>query len=150
MEKSFKEVSMENIDKYIGIPYSFNESSFKAADCAGLVKLFYTEHNWQPNDYPLPTERDWYVRQPFAMERFLVKNFDRERDVNKLEFGDLVLTQINNETHLLIYLEYGDCLSTFPPKCVQWNGTELPDRSFIVHRDIWQKGYVSGFKRRKE
>ena len=39
---------MEDISKYIGIPYKFNGDATEGADCAGLVMLFYRD--WETYD----------------------------------------------------------------------------------------------------
>jgi cell wall-associated NlpC family hydrolase len=139
---------MKDISKFIGIPYGFNMNSYSQADCAGLTQLFYCEHGYQPQEYPKPTEHEWWIKNPFLMERFLLKNFDKTKNIQELKYGDLILTEISGESHLLIYLEYGKCLTTFPPGVKQWDGSEMPDRSCIVRKDIWLHGFKMGFKRR--
>jgi len=140
---------MENTNRYIGIPWVFNEDSFEAADCTGLVQLFYQEHGWKPNTYPKPTARDWYLVDKLGMQKFLVKNFDKTRDAEDLQFGDVVYMMINGEGHCGIYLEYGKVLSTFPPGVKLWDGSMMPDRSFILRESMWKPVFKAGFKRKE-
>ena len=139
----------EDISKFIGIPYLFNGDTQEGADCSGLALFFYRQHNWKPDSYDKPIEREWWVKHPFMMERFLLKHFDKTKDISKLSYGDLILTKIGGESHLLIYLKYNRCLTTFPPNVKQWDGSILPDKSMIVHKDIWFSGFKMGFLRRK-
>jgi cell wall-associated NlpC family hydrolase len=138
---------LEDIGKYIGIPYGFNMSNHGSADCSGLVMMFYREHGWTPDTYDLPTERQWYIKNPYLMERFLLKHWKRTKDINALTFGDVVLMDINKESHAGIVLQYNRLLTTFPPGCKQWDGTELPSRSMIIKKQLWIPWFKSGFQR---
>lgn len=140
---------MEDISKYIGIPYEFNGDTTDGADCAGLVMLFYRNHNWKPTHYEKPTEREWYKTQPFKMERFLLRNYNKVTKDN-LSFGDIILCKINGESHALIYLWYGKVLTTFPPSMPQWNSEKLPSKSMVLHREMWDSGFISGFHRKED
>ena len=101
---------MEDISKYIGIPYEFN-----GMDCAGLVMKFYRDHGWKPDTYEKPKDPNWFKTNPFAMDRFLLKNYRKVNDIKSLTFGDIIWTKIGGEGHVLIYLWYGKALTTFPP-----------------------------------
>ena len=142
---------MENFDKYREIPYLFNGETTEGADCAGLAKMFYIDHGWTDVcDYPKPQEKQWYVHDRYYMERYLLKHFDKTRDIDALEFGDLAVVRINGETHLFIYLGYDRVLTTYP-KLDKWNG----GCSFIDRlKKYWltRNGveFVAGFKRRKQ
>ena len=141
---------MKDISKFIGIPWEFNRSDYSGADCSGLALLFYREHKWKPDNYVKPKEKNWYVKNPYKMERFLLKNFRKLKDISELQYGDLILCKINGESHMLIYIEYGKVLSTFPNTTPQWNGVTLPNQSMLIHRDIWENGYIAGFRRKEE
>ena len=138
---------MENISKYIGIPHIFSQSSFEAADCVGLVRLWFKEHQWKPSCYDGEFTKDWYEKDPLRMVRYLTKNFYKVKDVSELHLGDIVYFCINSEGHCALYLEYGKILTTFP-KGTQWDGSDLPDKSMIVHRNLWEQGFRAGFRRR--
>lgn len=138
---------MENINKYIGIPYEFAGSSFNGLDCVGLLRLFFKEHHWKPDIYDGVFQKDWYKTTPLRMIKFFCRNFSKIRNVDDLMFGDIVYFHINGEGHCAIYLEYGKILTTFPDKCKQWDGTYLPSRTMIVHRNIWEQGFKGGFRR---
>ncbi len=137
---------MEDLKKYIGIPYGFNESSFEAADCAGLVSLFYREHGW-PDDYPKPKTKDWYMKEPLYMQKYLMKNFSMTRDIDELTYGDILYYQINGEGHIGVYLNYGKFLSTYP-KVSEFNG----GCSFIDRCRFWFNmggvKFIAGFRRK--
>jgi len=136
--------------EFIGIPYVFNGDTVDGCDCAGLVRVFYDYHGWNLPTYEKPKDHEWYLKTPFLAERYLLKNFDKTRDVRELTYGDLVLMKIEAESHFAIFLHYNKVLSTFPPGCRQWNGMVMPDRSFIMHKQMWINGFIAGFKRRKE
>jgi NlpC/P60 family. len=93
--------------------------------------------------------KDWYKVEPFRLIRYLAKHLDSTRDASELSFGDVCYFCINGEGHVGIYLEYGKILSTFPPDCQQWDGSILPDRSMVLHKSMWFKGFSAGFKRKR-
>lgn len=39
--------SVHDINKFVGIPHYFGESSFDKCDCLGLCRLFYREHGYK-------------------------------------------------------------------------------------------------------
>ena len=137
-----------DFSKYVGIPFAFNESSFEAADCAGLASLFYREHGWS-GEYPRPKHKDWYITDQLYMQRWLVKNFDMSRDIDDIEFGDLLYFMINGEGHIGVALEYGKFLATYP-KINDFNGGV----SFIDRYKYWfnMRGveFKAVFKRRRK
>ena len=135
------------LNNYVGLPYEFAGSSHDSADCIGLVRLFYKEHNWKPDIYDGPFYHNWYVKTPFRMIRFFIKNMNKIKKSKELQFGDVVLFIINGESHCGIYLEYGKLLTTFPHS-KQWNTSKMPESSFISHRSFWEKGFKIGFRRR--
>ena len=138
----------EDFSKYCGIPYKFNADTFEQADCSGLVKLFYEQHGWSGANYEKPKDEDWYVRDPLYMQRYLVKHFDMTRDINQIEFGDILYFLISGEGHLGIALPYGRILMTYP-KINKFNGGV----SFIDRYKYWfsMRGveFKAVFKRRK-
>ena len=122
-----------NIDKFIGIPHYFGESSFDGCDCIGLVRLFYAEHGWsQDFDDGLPIDKDTYMTAPVwrRLFRYLHKNFTEVSDV---DYGDVVLFRINDCEHLGIIIDkYGRLLSMTVPE------QEGVTTSRVYHRSMWK------------
>ena len=103
-------------NKYIGIPYVFNGRDLKTGvDCAGLIVNLYKDQGWKitSNDGRKITD-DWFVLEPYRFVRYLMKHFDRVESSEELEDGDLILVEINGESHGAIYSGYGTVLTTFP------------------------------------
>lgn len=105
-----------NWNKYIGKPYVFNGRSPESFDCIGLLAVFYKDQGW-PEDFDdgRPIEPNWYELEPYRFARYMVKHFDRTEDINDMSEGDIILWEINGESHTGIYAGYGRFLSTFPP-----------------------------------
>lgn len=139
----------ENIGRFIGIPYEFAKWSYESADCVGLVRLFYSENHWYPDCDDGSFTKDWYVKEPLRLVRYLMKHWNKTRNIEELHYGDAVYFLINGEGHVGIYLEYGKILTTFPPGCKQWDGSILPSTSMILHRCLWEQGFTAGFKRKE-
>lgn len=132
---------MENIDKYIGIPYKFNGRTRESGcDCLGLCYLFYKEHGWITLDDGKPITKDWREKDPNRLARWFGKHFKVTRDPDELEFGDILLFDVFGDTHLAIYLEYGRVLALQLPTR-EWS------KSTIYHKDSWLHGFKAGFKR---
>ena len=132
---------MENIDKYIGIPYKFNGRTRESGcDCLGLCYLFYKEHGWITLDDGKPITKDWREKDPHRLARWFGKHFKVTRDPEQLEFGDILLFDVFGDTHLAIYLEYGRVLALQLP-------TRDWSKSTIYHKDSWLHGFKAGFKR---
>ena len=138
---------MENIDKYINIPYVFAGYDYNGADCVGLLRLFYSEHNWMEM-YDGEFTKDWYKKEPYRMVKWFLRNMNKVRNIDDLQFGDVVYFNINGEGHVGIYYKYGKILTTFPDDSKQWDGTYMPHNSFLCHRQLWEKAYKCGFRRR--
>jgi len=135
--------------KYIGINYEFNGRTLLSADCLGLISLIFEDNHWLPHwDDFRPIEKGWYIKEPYRMLRFLCKNFITVRNMEDLVPNDLLYFNIGGEGHLGLFLEYGRCLTTFPPTEKQWDGTVIPSRSMIIHKQQWSQGFISGFRRR--
>lgn len=131
---------MEDINKYIGIPYKFNGRTRDGCDCLGLCHLFYKEHGWITLDDGKPITKDWQEKDPKRLVRWFAKNFQVTRDPEELEFGDILLFDVGSEVHLALYLEYGRILSSQIP-------TVEFSKSTIYHKDSWVHGFKVGFKR---
>ena len=122
-----------NIDKFIGIPHHFGESSFDGCDCIGLVRLFYAEHGWSQNfDDGLPVDKDTYMTAPVwrRLFRYLHMNFN---EVAVPDYGDVVLFRINDCEHLGVIIDkYGRLLSMTVPE------QEGITTSRVYHRSMWK------------
>ena len=134
-----------NIDKYVGIPHYFGESSFAKCDCIGLCRLFYREHGWmhiedggeEPNQDNFSDLKYW--RRLYA---FCVNNMNKV-DYDNLQYGDFVIFKVEGDLHTGIYLEYGKLLSMQIPT-VYGKTT-----STVYHRRWWTPFFKYAFRRRK-
>lgn len=135
---------MENINKYIGIPHYFGESSFDKCDCIGLCRLFYREHGWKDtfdDGKPVTKEHFSDVGVWRRLYKYCLTKMDRV-EYDELDFGDFVIFQIEGDLHTGIYLGYGDLLSMQVPTVY---GETI---STIYHRAWWTPFYKYSFRRR--
>lgn len=133
---------MESINKYIGIPYKFNGTSFDGVDCLGLCRLFYREHGWIEIDDGLPIDKDWMKNAARRIVRWFGANFEKTRNPDDMSFGDICIFLINGELHFGIYLEYGKLLST------HITDSYKNSYSTIYHRDWWKPFFKVAYKRK--
>ena len=136
-----------NANGYIGIPFKFAGWSHEGADCVGLCRLFYSEHNWKPELYGGTFTKDWWKKRPFRLVMWLRRHMTPIQNQEDLEYGDIMYFHINGEGHVGIYMGYGKMLTTYPPECKQWDRSELPHESMLVPRRIWEQGFKCGFRR---
>lgn len=136
---------MDNIDKFIGIPFVFGTSSFKSCDCIGLCRLFYKEHGWSDtfwdNGEKITEDALACASTWKRLYRYCRKNMDK-RAYGELSFGDFVVFCIAGDLHTGIYLSYGNLLSMQVPTI------EGKSFSTIYHRDWWKPFFKYGFHRR--
>ena len=76
------------------------------------------------------------------MVRYLVKNFKKTTDDTDLSYGDVILTVINGDFHLGVYVGDGRALAMEIP--VQ----EGKSRSTIYKHKYWRLYFRAGFKRK--
>ena len=135
---------MDNINKFIGIPYKFNGDTADGCDCLGLVRYFYREHGWLDVDDGLPIDEHWMDSATSRIRRFFPKHFDIAWKPEDMKYGAVVIFKINSELHFGIYLGYGKMLSTQLT-------TESYDtsRSTIYHRQWWTPWFQVAFNRRE-
>lgn len=129
----------QDLTKFIGIPYEFLGTDFTGVDCIGLCQLFYFQHG-----IPLifrdgrPITKDWYLTEPYRLAKWLVHNFERIENQDYLEYGDVVLFEINGEGHTGIYIGNAKVLTIL----------EVFKKSMIVHLKKENILYRSGFRKR--
>lgn len=137
---------MANLNKYIGIPHYYGQSTFDQCDCAGLAKLFYaTEGFKEPLDdhRPIGTQES-YKGTPLRMLRYLLANLDKIKDHESLQWGDIVVFRISGELHVGIYTRYGKVLSMQVPVVYG------KSKSTIYPKQFWNPLFICGFRSRKE
>ena len=130
------------VDKFIGIRHLFNGDNYDGADCIGLCRLFYKEHGWK-QDFKDGKEvtKDWQRKDRSRLFRYLSRNFKEIKAPELLEYGDVVVFNVNGDYHLGIYLSYGEILAMQVPVI------EGETISTIYHKEIWEKAFKAGFKR---
>ncbi len=105
MKGSKSNMEKQKLNRFVGIPYKYLGTDFTGVDCIGLCQLFFCEHGipmvWRDGR---PIEKDWYVKEPFRIVRWLEKRFNRIKNVDLLQYGDVVLYEINGEGHTGIYV----------------------------------------------
>ena len=129
----------QNIERFIGLPYKFLGTDFTGVDCIGLCQLFFFEHN-----LPIvirdgrPITKDWYLTEPYRLARWLFKNFDKVESIDDLRYGDIVLFEINGESHTGIYIDDYKVLTIL----------EIFKKSMIMHLKRQNMFYQCGFRLR--
>lgn len=130
----------QDLSKFVGLPYKFLGVNFTGVDCIGLCQLFFNEHG-----YPIeirdgrPITKDWYLTEPYRLARWLVKNFDKIENIEDLKYGDIVLFEINGESHTGIYIGNGKALTIL----------EVFKKSMIMHLKKRNIFYQCGFRIRE-
>lgn len=130
----------QNIEKYVGLPFKFLGTDFAGVDCIGLCQLFLCEHGY---DIEIrdgrPITKDWFLTEPYRLARWLIKNFDKIDNMEDLQYGDIVLFEINGESHTGIYLNNGKVLTIL----------EIFKKSMIIHLKKRNIFYQCGFRMRE-
>lgn len=128
----------QNLEKFIGIPYEFLGTDYTGVDCIGLCQLFYFEHGI---DLEFRDGREilktWYLNEPYRLARWLITNFDRVKNRNELEYGDIILFEINGEGHTGIYIGNAKVLTIL----------EFFKKSMIIHLKKGNVLYRGGFRK---
>ena len=98
-------MKQQDLHKFIGIPYKFLGTDFDGCDCIGLCQLFMRSHGiditWRDGR---PIRKDWYLTEPFRLARWLCTYFNKVPSIDALQYGDIVLFEINGESHTGIYV----------------------------------------------
>lgn len=136
----------ENLDKYIGRIHKY-QGTGECCDCLNLVQEFYKDHGYKQdfNDgRPRPQTYDDYItHEPTRLIRYLLKHFFLTKNIDELEYGDVILTLIGGEPHIGVYVGEGKALAM-----------EIPviygkSKSTIYKGRYWKPYFRAGFKRRK-
>ena len=129
----------QNIERFIGLPYKFLGTDFTRVDCIGLCQLFFFEHNISLVIRDgRPITKDWYLTEPYRLARWLFKNFDKVENIDDLRYGDIVLFEINGESHTGIYIDDYKVLTIL----------EVFKKSMIMHLKRQNMFYQCGFRLR--
>ena len=131
-------MNKQKLDKFIGIPYKFLGIDYTGVDCIGLCQLFYFEHGIEL-EFRDGREilKEWYLTEPYRLARWLVTNFNRVKNRDELEYGDIILFEINGEGHTGIYIGDGKVLTIL----------EFFKKSMIIHLKRGNVLYRGGFRK---
>lgn len=134
----------EDLSKYIGLIHRY-QGKGQYCDCLNLVTRFYHDHHYK-QDFDDHKERpktyEEYIKtQPTRMVRYLIKNFKVTENINELEYGDVVLTLINGDPHIGVYIDDDKVLAMEVPVI------EGKSKSTIYKGRYWKPFFRAGFKR---
>ena len=130
------------IDHLVGITHKFNGRDFDGVDCIGLCQLFYRLHGYRQTwDDGKVIPRDWQ-KYKYRLLLYLEHNFKPTDDPASLEYGDVILFDIDGDYHLGIMLEYNRILAMQVP-CL-----EGKSQSTIYSKLFWFPAFVRGYKRK--
>lgn len=148
---------MIDTSKYLNLKYKFNGRTLEeGVDCLGLLFLIYQDQGWDivTDSFEFdgkPIEKNWFELDKFRFYRYLLKNWKKEPDISKLEEGDILLWQINGESHSAIYLGYNRFLSTYP-EMVNKLGLNIGGYVFVMRLSVFNAipgvEFICGFKRK--
>ena len=136
---------MFDSDQYIGIRHITNGDTFDGCDCLGLVRLFYKEHKWgltfKDKGAPVTAEHIHDKENWDRLFRYLNRKMKRVASSDQLEFGDVVVFNVDGDLHLGIYQQEGMVLTMSVPV------VEGKTKSVLYHRRIWEKAFKRGYRR---
>ena len=134
-------------DRFIGIVHKTNGDTFESCDCLGLVRLFYKEHGWTLDFWdggePITNETAHSKKAWDRLYRYLNKNMKRVKKPDQLEYGAVVLFNIDGDMHMGLYVGDGMLLAMAVP-C-----KEGVTKSVLYHRRVWSVAYKRGYNRAK-
>lgn len=136
-----------DLTRYIGIPYTFNfdlntlrnRNTITSINCAGLVKLFYLEHNYKQT---CDDGKTWNISKNshylMRLLKYLNSNFKFTSKIEDLEYGDIVC--LLTGTHLGIYVGNGNILT------IEKEHIENVSKTIIYSKKDWINIFKFGFK----
>lgn len=78
------------------------------------------------------------------MLRYLLKHFDKVRDIDKLQHGDVIVFNVDGDLHTGVYLQNGQILAMQVP-CI-----ENVSLSAVFKRSYWQPLFYCGFHQERQ
>lgn len=144
---------MIDTKKYLDLQYKFNgRLPEEGVDCLGLLFLVYQDQGWDiVTSDGKEIEHNWFEIDRLRFFRYLLKHWDKETDISELKEGDVLLWQINGESHTAIYLGYNRFLSTYP-ELMSRLGITVGGYVFVGKLSVFNAipgvEFICGFKRR--
>lgn len=130
-------IEKQNIEKFVGLPFKFLGTDKTGVDCIGLCQYFLCSHGIEIEFRDgRPIEKDWFLTEPYRLIKWLFHNFDKVDNMYDLQYGDIVLFEINGESHTGIYIDNGKVLTIL----------EVFKKSMIMHLKARNMFYRCGFR----
>jgi len=136
---------MIDLNKYVGLDFVFDSyDSPNTVNCLTLIRKFYKDNGFTEtfdDGKPYPH----YVREGYKMRLllYLINNFNKEDNINNLEYGDIVLLKTNNDINIGVYVDNGKVLTIEIPTI------QGKSKSIIYDKSVWKPLIKVCFKRRK-
>lgn len=134
---------MEDITKYLGLKYGFDKTKGQY-HCADICRMWYKDHGYthcfdDGKKDPVSCE-DFHKNHQMRLLRYLLKYFNKVRDANDLQHGDVVVFNVDGDLHTGIYLQNGQILAMQVP-CITNESL-----SAVFKRSYWQPLFYCGFR----
>lgn len=127
----------QDLCKFVGIPFEFLGTTFNGVDCIGLCQLFLNQHGYDIEFRDgREINKDWYETEPLRLVIWLNRNFIKVKEINNLKYGDILLFEINGESHTGIYIDNMKILTIL----------ETFKKSMIIHLKKQNVFYKCGFR----
>ena len=135
---------MFDSDRYIGIKHITGGDTFDGCDCLGLVRLFYKEHGW-PEEFwdggePVTHENAHGKKAWNRLLRYFNRRLKKINNPDFLEFGDVVLFNVDGDLHLGIYMQEDLILAMAVPV------DEGKTKSVLYHKRVWKQAFKKGYR----
>lgn len=137
---------MADLHKYIGLKYIFDsENSIDTVNCLTLIKRFYKDNGFKETfDDGKPYPHYAYEGYKNRLLLYLIFHFDKEDNIDKLEYGDIVLLKTNHDINIGVYVDNGQVLTIEIPTI------QGESKSVIYDKEFWKPLVKTYFKRRRE
>ena len=138
---------MEDITKYLGFKYGFNRKK-NQYHCVDICRMWYKDHGYKHcfddgKADPVSCE-DFHKNHQLRVLRYLLKHFDKVRNIDDLQHGDVVVFNIDGDLHTGIYLENDNILAMQVP-CITDSSL-----SAVFKPSYWKPVFFCGFHQNKE